>query len=40
MAPAAGIATCATIVQLDPIVFTGAVPEARINYAKIGLDAR
>jgi len=39
MAPAAGIATCATIVQLDPIVFTGAVPESRINYAKTGLSA-
>jgi len=39
MAPAAGIATCATIVQLDPIVFAGAVPESRINYAKTGLSA-
>jgi len=39
MAPAAGIATCATIVQLDPIIFSGAVPEARINYAKTGLSA-
>jgi multidrug efflux system membrane fusion protein len=32
-------AVCATIVQLDPIVFTGAVPEARIAYAKPGLSA-
>jgi len=39
MAPAAGIATCATIVQLDPIVFTGAVPESRISYARTGLSA-
>ena len=35
---AAGTA-CATIVQLDPIVFAGAVPEARIGYAKTGLAA-
>jgi multidrug efflux system membrane fusion protein len=34
-----GGATCATIVQLDPIVFTGAVPEARIGYARTGLAA-
>lgn len=30
---------CATIVQLDPIVFVGEVPEARISYAKTGLSA-
>lgn len=30
---------CATIVQLDPIVFSGMVPEAHINLAKVGLDA-
>ncbi|HVW92755.1 MAG TPA: efflux RND transporter periplasmic adaptor subunit, partial [Devosia sp.] len=30
---------CATIAQLDPIVFSGAVPEARIGYAKVGLPA-
>lgn len=30
---------CATIVQLDPMVFIGQVPEARIGLAKIGLDA-
>lgn len=31
---------CATIVQLNPIVFTGMVPEAHIGLAKIGLDAK
>ncbi|HVX81890.1 MAG TPA: efflux RND transporter periplasmic adaptor subunit [Devosiaceae bacterium] len=31
--------TCATIVELNPIIFSGAVPEARIAYAKIGLPA-
>lgn len=31
---------CATIVQLNPIVFTGMVPEAHIGLARIGLDAR
>jgi len=30
---------CATIVQLNPIVFTGMVPEAHIGLAKTGLDA-
>jgi multidrug efflux system membrane fusion protein len=35
-----GGGTCATIVQLDPIIFTGAVPEARIGYAKLGLQAK
>lgn len=30
---------CATIVQLNPIVFIGQVPEARIGLAKLGLDA-
>jgi len=30
---------CATIVQMDPIVFTGNVPEARIGYARLGLPA-
>ena len=30
---------CATIVQLDPIVFVGQVPEARIGLARTGLDA-
>ncbi len=32
-------APCATIVQLDPIVFTGMVPEAHIGLARTGLDA-
>jgi len=31
---------CATIVQLDPIVFTGMVPERHIALAKVGLEAR
>ena len=30
---------CATLVQLDPIVFSGMVPEARIDLARIGLPA-
>lgn len=32
-------APCATIVQLDPMLFVGQVPEARIAYAKVGLPA-
>jgi multidrug efflux system membrane fusion protein len=32
-------APCATIVQLDPMLFVGTVPEARIAYAKLGLPA-
>lgn len=31
---------CATIVQLNPMVFIGQVPEARIALAKLGLDAK
>jgi membrane fusion protein, multidrug efflux system len=31
---------CATIVQLDPMVFVGQVPEARIALARLGLDAK
>lgn len=31
--------SCATIVQLDPMVFVGAVPQARIDLARLGLDA-
>lgn len=30
---------CATIVQLDPMLFVAAVPEAKIGYAKLGLPA-
>jgi len=30
---------CATIVQLDPLVFAGMIPEARIEYARLGLEA-
>ena len=30
---------CATIVQLDPMLFIGQVPEARVGLAKLGLDA-
>lgn len=32
-------APCATIVQMDPILFTGNVPESRIGYARLGLPA-
>ncbi len=32
-------APCASIVQLDPMVFIAQVPESRIGLAKIGLDA-
>src|SRR5690606_39316272 len=32
-------APCATIIQLDPIVFTGMVPEVHIGLAKLGLPA-
>ncbi len=32
-------APCATIVQLNPIVFSGMVPEAHIGLARIGLEA-
>lgn len=31
---------CATIVQLNPMVFTGMVPEANIGLARIGLEAQ
>ncbi|MCS6757908.1 MAG: efflux RND transporter periplasmic adaptor subunit [Candidatus Devosia euplotis] len=31
---------CATIVQLDPMLFVGQVPEARIARAKLGLTAK
>ena len=31
---------CATVVELDPMLFVGSVPEARIGLAKIGLPAR
>jgi multidrug efflux system membrane fusion protein len=30
---------CATLVQLDPIVFIASVPEAKMAYARVGLDA-
>jgi multidrug efflux system membrane fusion protein len=39
LSPAAGAATCATIVQLDPIKFSGTVPQADIGYARNGLEA-
>jgi multidrug efflux system membrane fusion protein len=32
-------APCATVVQLDPMLFAGAVPEADIGHAKLGLPA-
>ncbi len=38
MLPAGGV--CATIVQLDPIVFVGKVPEIHIGLARLGLDAK
>lgn len=31
---------CATVVELDPMLFVGTVPEARIAQAKLGLAAR
>jgi len=31
---------CATVVQLDPILFTGAIPEAQVRYARLGLPAK
>jgi multidrug efflux system membrane fusion protein len=30
---------CATVVQLDPMLFVASVPEARVGYAKLGLTA-
>lgn len=33
-------APCATLVQLDPMLFKTQVPEARIAYAKVGLPAK
>jgi len=30
---------CATVVQLDPMLFVAAVPEAKVAYAKLGLAA-
>jgi multidrug efflux system membrane fusion protein len=30
---------CATVVQLDPMLFQASVPEAKIGYARIGLSA-
>jgi len=30
---------CASIVQLDPIIFVGSIPEAKMQYARLGLDA-
>ncbi len=32
-------APCATVVELNPMVFVAAVPEARIQYARLGLQA-
>lgn len=31
--------TCASIVQLDPMLFAGAVPQSRIDLARLGLEA-
>lgn len=33
-------AACATVVELDPMLFVGSVPEARIGLAKTGLPAK
>lgn len=33
-------APCATVVQLDPMLFVGTVPESQIKYAKTGLTAQ
>ncbi len=30
---------CATIIQLDPMKFVGEIPQSRIDYARLGLDA-
>ena len=35
-----GQTPCATVVELDPMLFVSAVPEARIGLAKIGLAAK
>jgi membrane fusion protein, multidrug efflux system len=35
-----GQTPCATVVELDPMLFVGAVPETRIGLAKIGLLAK
>lgn len=35
-----GSATCATIVQLDPILFTGSVPESNIGEVNVGSPAK
>ena len=32
-------APCATVVQLNPMLFIASVPEAKIGYARLGLDA-
>jgi multidrug efflux system membrane fusion protein len=36
----AGQAPCATVVELDPMLFVGSVPEIRMGLARIGLDAK
>ncbi|HEX4298656.1 MAG TPA: efflux RND transporter periplasmic adaptor subunit [Devosia sp.] len=33
-------APCATVVQLDPMLVTASVPEAKIQYARVGLSAK
>ncbi|MEP7239823.1 MAG: efflux RND transporter periplasmic adaptor subunit [Devosia sp.] len=33
-------APCATVVQLDPMLFVASVPEAQMKYAKLGLTAK
>lgn len=30
---------CATVMQMDPMIFVGSIPQARINLAKLGMEA-
>lgn len=32
--------SCASIIQLDPMVFVGSIPQARVNLAKLGITAQ
>ena len=36
----AGQTSCATVVELDPMLFVGSVPEARMGLARLGLEAK
>jgi multidrug efflux system membrane fusion protein len=35
-----GQTACATVVELDPMLFVGSVPEARMGLARLGLEAK